>query len=164
MATTSITSPPKERNQISKMVAEAYKETKKSGKSVKSKLIGVVDPIRQTNDKYLPVHRRQYTLTESYNQKMSEKKEKPRKTRIPQKNTILAGLKPNPTVVEKPHLKTWAKNLKNTESTKTYENDKHIKTYPQKDDLEPVFHHNPQKNGYQKIIVSVSIYLNNFLT
>ena len=70
------------------LVHMVYKQTKENGKGVKNKLIGIVDPICQTDDKYNPPSRRTYTLTEGYNERMSEKKEKIHRRPIPQKDNI----------------------------------------------------------------------------
>ena len=143
------------------LVHMVYKQTKENGKGVKNKLIGIVDPICQTDDKYNPPSRRTYTLTEGYNERMSEKKEKIHRKPIPQKDNINFSSNAPAVSEYKYHIKTRPE--KNATSDKTYENDKHIRTYPKNDEIKGIFApfiHGGKKQVEPIIKVNVSTIIN----
>ena len=140
------------------LVNQIYKETLENGKVVKTKLIGVVDPICQNNDKYIPQSRKTTNLVDGYIERMSEKKEKIHKKPIPQKNNINYDMNPSLVNYEvKYHIKTRP-NEKNATSFKTYENDKHLKTYPPKDEMKSII--SPGKKQPTSTIIEPLIKVN----
>jgi hypothetical protein len=118
-----------------KLLMESYLQNCKDGDKIKDFLIKNHDPILQTEDRYIPPKTRGNILTEKYIKAMAEKPKKNPKRRIPLKNSMSSGLiviaenKKRQGIKMNPNIRT------NQDSTKSYENYKHMRTYKSKDNL-----------------------------
>ena len=122
-----------------KLLIEAYLQNCKDGEIIKDYLIKNHDPILQTEDRYIPPRTRGNILTEKYIKKMAEKpKRNPKKT-IPIKNNMSSGLIVITENKKKKGIRMNPKIRTNQDSTKSYENYKHMRTYKSKDNLKNFF-------------------------
>jgi hypothetical protein len=109
---------------------DSYKQTNKIAKEIKSKLKLNIDPINQNYDKYKPKNSKSNNLSQEYHKKMSEKKEKIRIKRIPQKDNLGKNLEILSTEYDKDHVK-FLKKHKNEQSTEK-PHKKLIRTFKEK--------------------------------
>lgn len=144
-----------------KMLTESYFQTKKDETSIKNYLAKNHDPILQKEDRYIPPRTRGNVLTEQYIKKMAEKPEKTHIKRIPLKNNLSSGV----IVIAEPNkrqgIKMNPKIRRNQDSMKTNENQKHLRTYKNKDNLKNFYFDNfnsvkQNQNNLEKIKASVS--------
>ena len=125
-----------------KMLTESYLQNKKDGDSIKNNLNKDKNPILQKDDRYIPPRTRGNVLTEEYIKKMANKPEKNHIRRIPMKNNLGSGVN----VVEVPKkregIKMNPKIRRNQDSMKTYETNKHLKTFQKPDTLKNFYFDN----------------------
>lgn len=123
-----------------KMLSESYQQAVKEGTSIKNFLGKNHDPILQKEDRYIPPRTRGNVLTEEYIRKMAEKPEKNHIRRIPLQNNLSSGVKVITESKKKEGIKINPKIQRNQDSTKSYENYKHIKTYKSPDTLKTFYY------------------------
>ncbi len=112
-----------------KLLVNNYNENRTDAENIKTFLCKNLDPICQKQDRYVPPRTRGNILTEKYIKKMADKPQKPRKKRIPLSTSLGSG--PIVTKEEKKNtgIKMNPKIRRNEDSTKSYENYKHMRTY-----------------------------------
>lgn len=118
-----------------KMLTESYFQTYKDGSSIKNFLAKNHDPILQKEDRYIPPRTKGNVLTEEYIKKMAEKPEKDHIKRIPLKDNLSSGVKVITEEKKNKGIKMNPKIRRNQDSTKSYEIQKHLKTYKKPDTL-----------------------------
>ena len=118
-----------------KLLIESYLQNCKDGEQIKDFLIKNHDPILQTEDRYIPPRTRGNILTEKYIKAMAEKPKKNPKRRIPLKNSMSSGLIVIAENKKKQGIRMNPNVRRNQDSTKSYENYKHMRTYKSKDNL-----------------------------
>jgi hypothetical protein len=112
-----------------KMLTQSYLQAYKEGNSIKNFLNKNQDPILQKQDRYIPPRTRGNVLTEEYIKKMANKPEKNHIKRIPVENNLTSGVKVITVNRKKEGIKMNPKVRRNQDSTKSYENYKHMRTY-----------------------------------
>lgn len=122
-------------NVYKKMLTQSYLQNKKDGTSIKNFLIKNRDPILQKEDRYIPPRTKGNVLTEEYYKKMVEKPQKNHMKRIPLKTNLASGVKVIAEPKKKQGIKMNPKVRRNQDSTKSYELNKHIKTFKKPDSL-----------------------------
>ena len=122
-------------NVYKKMLTQSYLQNKKDGTSIKNFLIKNRDPILQKEDRYIPPRTKGNVLTEEYYKKMVEKPQKNHMKRIPLKANLASGVKVIAEPKKKQGIKMNPKVRRNQDSTKSYELNKHIKTFKKPDSL-----------------------------
>jgi hypothetical protein len=122
-------------NVYKKMLTQSYLQNKKDGTSIKNFLIKNRDPILQKEDRYIPPRTKGNVLTEEYYKKMVEKPQKNHMKRIPLKANLTSGVKVIAEPKKKQGIKMNPKVRRNQDSTKSYELNKHIKTFKKPDSL-----------------------------
>lgn len=123
-----------------RMLTESYIQTLKDGNSIKNYLGKNHDPILQKEDRYIPPRTKGYVLTEEYIKKMAEKPEKNHIKRIPLQNNLTSGVKVATEPKKKEGIKMYSNIRRNQDSMKSYENDKHIKTFTKPDTLKNFYY------------------------
>jgi len=118
-----------------KLLMESYLQNCKDGEKIKDYLIKNHDPILQPVNRYIPPRTRGNVLTEKYIKKMAEKPKKNPKKTILLKNSMSSGLIVIAENKKKQGIKMIPKVRTNQESTESYENYKHMRTYKSKDNL-----------------------------
>ena len=121
--------------QNKKLLTESYLRTYKDGISIKNFLNKNLDPILQKEDRYIPPRTKGNVLTEEYIRKMAEKPVKAHIKRIPLTNNLTSGVKVIEVNRKKQGIKMNPKVRRNQDSSKSYENYKHIRTYKTPDTL-----------------------------
>lgn len=114
----------KNKNNYPNFTLDSYKQTNKIAKEIKSKLKLNIDPIIQNYDKYKPKNSKSNILSEEYHKKMSEKKEKIRIKRIPQKDNLGTDFSINQPLNNKFHIKFFNTYRNQQSEEKPY---KHLK-------------------------------------
>ena len=145
-----------------KLLIESYLQNCKDGERIKDYLIKNRDPILQAEDRYIPPRTRGYILTEKYIRKMAEKPEKNHMRRIPLKNSMSSGCIVVAKNEKKQGIKMNPKVRTNQDSTKSYEIQKHIRTYKSKDNLKNFYWDNfntVKENQLNKAKSNVRIYI-----
>ena len=146
-----------------KLLIESYLQNTKDGEKIKDFLIKNHDPILQTQDRYIPPRTKGNILTEKYIKKMAEKPKRNPKKRIPLKNSMSSGLiviaenKKRKGIRMHPQVRT------NQDSTKSYENYKHMRTYKSKDNLKNFYlddFNSVKENYLTRSKTNVSKYIN----
>jgi hypothetical protein len=112
-----------------KMLTQSYLQAYKEGNSIKNFLNKNQDPILQKQDRYIPPRTRGNVLTEEYIKKMANKPEKNHIKRIPVENNLTSGVKVITVNRKKEGIKMNPNVRRNQDSTKSYENYKHMRTY-----------------------------------
>ena len=118
-----------------KMLTQSYFQNYKEGHSIKNFLNKNQDPILQKQDRYIPPKTKGNVLTEEYIRKMANKPEKNHMKRIPMKNNLTSGVKVITVNRKKEGIKMNPKVRRNEDSTKSYENYKHMRTFKSPDTL-----------------------------
>ena len=145
-----------------KLLMESYLQNCKDGEKIKDYLIKNHDPILQPDNRYIPPRTRGNVLTEKYIKKMAEKPKKNPKKRIPLKNSMSSGLIVIAENKKKQGIKMNSKVRTNQESTESYENYKHMRTYKSKDNLKNFYFDNfnsVKDNKFIKTKTNVRKYL-----
>ena len=137
-----------------KLLMESYLQNCKDGEIIKDYLIKNHDPILQTQDRYIPPPTRGYILTEKYIKTMAEKPKKNPKRRIPLKNSMSSGLIVIADNKKREGIKIYPNIRRNQDSTKSYENYKHIRTYKKKDNLKNFYYDNFNSVKENKLVKS----------
>jgi hypothetical protein len=112
-----------------KMLTQSYLQAYKEGNSIKNFLNKNQDPILQKQDRYIPPRTRGNVLTEEYIKKMANKPEKNHIKRIPVESNLTSGVKVITVNRKKEGIKMNPNVRRNQDSTKSYENYKHMRTY-----------------------------------
>ena len=123
-----------------KMLTESYLQSCKDGTSIKNFLNKNHDPILQKEDRYIPPRTRGNVLTEEYIRKMAEKPEKNHIKRIPLTENLTSGVKVATENKKKQGIKMNPKVRRNQDSTKSYEIQKHLRTYKKPDTLKNFYY------------------------
>jgi hypothetical protein len=149
-----------------KMLTQSYLQAYKEGNSIKNFLNKNQDPILQKQDRYIPPRTRGNVLTEEYIKKMANKPEKNHIKRIPVENNLTSGVKVITVNRKKEGIKMNPKVRRNQDSTKSYENYKHMRTYKTPSTLKNFYFddfNSVKENEYQlkrnKSNVSIIIFL-----
>ena len=149
-----------------KMLTQSYLQAYKEGNSIKNFLNKNQDPILQKQDRYIPPRTRGNVLTEEYIKKMANKPEKNHIKRIPVENNLTSGVKVITVNRKKEGIKMNPNVRRNQDSTKSYENYKHMRTYKTPSTLKNFYFddfNSVKENEYQlkrnKSNVSIIIYL-----
>ena len=149
-----------------KMLTQSYLQAYKEGNSIKNFLNKNQDPILQKQDRYIPPRTRGNVLTEEYIKKMANKPEKNHIKRIPVESNLTSGVKVITVNRKKEGIKMNPKVRRNQDSTKSYENYKHMRTYKTPSTLKNFYFddfNSVKENEYQlkrnKSNVSIIIYL-----
>ena len=149
-----------------KLLMESYLQNCKDGEKIKDYLIKNHDPILQPDNRYIPPRTRGNVLTEKYIKKMAEKPKKNPKKTILLKNSMSSGLIVIAENKKKQGIKMIPKVRTNQESTESYENYKHMRTYKTPSTLKNFYFddfNSVKENEYQlkrnKSNVSIIIYL-----
>ena len=149
-----------------KMLTQSYLQSYKEGNSIKNFLNKNQDPILQKQDRYIPPRTRGNVLTEEYIKKMANKPEKNHIKRIPVENNLTSGVKVITVNRKKEGIKMNPNVRRNQDSTKSYENYKHMRTYKTPSTLKNFYFddfNSVKENEYQlkrnKSNVSIIIYL-----
>ena len=137
-----------------KLLIESYLQNCKDGELIKDYLIKNHDPILQTEDRYIPPRTRGNILTEKYIKAMAEKPKKNPKRRIPLKNSMSSGLIVIAENKKKQGIRMDPKKRINQDSTKTYENYKHMRTYKSKANLKNFYWDNFNSVKETKLVKS----------
>ena len=137
-----------------KLLMESYLQNCKDGEIIKDYLIKNHDPILQTQDRYIPPRTRGYILTEKYIKTMAEKPKKNQKRRIPLKNSMSSGLIVIADNKKREGIKIYPNIRRNQDSTKSYENYKHLRTYKKKDNLKNFYYDNFNSVKENKLVKS----------
>ena len=137
-----------------KLLMESYLQNCKDGEIIKDYLIKNHDPILQTQDRYIPPRTRGYILTEKYIKTMAEKPKKNPKRRIPLKNSMSSGLIVIAENKKREGIKIYPNIRRNQDSTKSYENYKHLRTYKKKDNLKNFYYDNFNSVKENKLVKS----------
>ena len=137
-----------------KLLMESYLQNCKDGEIIKDYLIKNHDPILQTQDRYIPPRTRGYILTEKYIKTMAEKPKKNPKRRIPLKNSMSSGLIVIADNKKREGIKIYPNIRRNQDSTKSYENYKHLRTYKKKDNLKNFYYDNFNSVKENKLVKS----------
>ena len=137
-----------------KLLMESYLQNCKDGEIIKDYLIKNHDPILQTQDRYIPPRTRGYILTEKYIKTMAEKPKKNPKRRIPLKNSMSSGLIVIADNKKRAGIKIYPNIRINQDSTKSYENYKHLRTYKKKDNLKNFYYDNFNSVKENKLVKS----------
>ena len=137
-----------------KLLMESYLQNCKDGEIIKDYLIKNHDPILQTQDRYIPPRTRGYILTEKYIKTMAEKPKKNPKRRIPLKNSMSSGLIVIADIKKREGIKIYPNIRRNQDSTKSYENYKHLRTYKKKDNLKNFYYDNFNSVKENKLVKS----------
>lgn len=115
--------------QYKNMLTQSYLQNYKEGCSIKNCLNKNQDPILQKQDRYIPPKTKGNILTEEYIKNMANKPEKAHKKIIPILRNLSSGLKVITVNKKKQGIKMNSKIRRNQDSTKSYENNKHMRTY-----------------------------------
>ena len=149
-----------------KMLTQSYLQAYKEGNSIKNFLNKNQDPILQKQDRYIPPRTRGNVLTEEYIKKMANKPEKNHIKRIPVENNLTSGVKVITVNRKKEGIKMNPNVRRNQDSTKSYENYKHMRTYKTPSTLKNFYFYDfnsVKENEYQlkrnKSNVSIIIFL-----
>ena len=149
-----------------KMLTQSYLQAYKEGNSIKNFLNKNQDPILQKQDRYIPPRTRGNVLTEEYIKKMANKPEKNHIKRIPVENNLTSGVKVITVNRKKEGIKMNPNVRRNQDSTKSYENYKHMRTYKTPSTLKNFYFddfNSVKENEYQlkrnKSNVSIIIFL-----
>ena len=149
-----------------KMLTQSYLQAYKEGNSIKNFLNKNQDPILQKQDRYIPPRTRGNVLTEEYIKKMANKPEKNHIKRIPVESNLTSGVKVITVNRKKEGIKMNPNVRRNQDSTKSYENYKHMRTYKTPSTLINFYFddfNSVKENEYQlkrnKSNVSIIIYL-----
>ena len=149
-----------------KMLTQSYLQAYKEGNSIKNFLNKNQDPILQKQDRYIPPRTRGNVLTEEYIKKMANKPEKNHIKRIPVESNLTSGVKVITVNRKKEGIKMNPNVRRNQDSTKSYENYKHMRTYKTPSTLKNFYFddfNSVKENEYQlkrnKSNVSIIIYL-----
>jgi len=118
-----------------RMLTESYLQNVIDGASIRNYLNKNKNPILQKEDRYIPPRTRGNVLTEEYIKKMANKPEKNHIRRIPLKNNLSSGVRVITVNLKKEGIKMNPKIRKNDISYKSYEDDKHLRTFKTKDNL-----------------------------
>ena len=137
-----------------KLLMESYLQNCKDGEIIKDYLIKNHDPILQTQDRYIPPRTRGYILTEKYIKMMAEKPKRNPKRRIPLKNSMSSGLIVIADNKKREGIKIYPNIRRNQDSTKSYENYKHLRTYKKKDNLKNFYYDNFNSVKENKLVKS----------
>ena len=137
-----------------KLLMESYLQNCKDGEIIKDYLIKNHDQILQTQDRYIPPRTRGYILTEKYIKTMAEKPKKNPKRRIPLKNSMSSGLIVIADNKKREGIKIYPNIRRNQDSTKSYENYKHLRTYKKKDNLKNFYYDNFNSVKENKLVKS----------
>ena len=137
-----------------KLLMESYLQNCKDGEIIKDYLIKNHDPILQTQDRYIPPLTRGYILTEKYIKTMAEKPKKNPKRRIPLKNSMSSGLIVIADNKKREGIKIYPNIRRNQDTTKSYENYKHLRTYKKKDNLKNFYYDNFNSVKENKLVKS----------
>ena len=114
----------KNKENLPNFTLDSYKQTNKMAREIKNKLNTNIDPINQKSDKYKPHTLRKSKLTEEYNKRMNEKKEKLSIKRIPQKDNLGTDFSINQPLNNKFHIKFFNTYRNQQSEEKPY---KHLK-------------------------------------
>ena len=125
-----------------KMLTQSYLQACKEGNSIKNFLNKNHDPILQKEDRYIPPRTRGNVLTEEYIKKMAEKPEKNHIKRIPLQDNLSSGVKVVTEDKKNKGIKMNPKIRRNQDSTKSYEIQKHLRTYKKPDSLKNFYFDN----------------------
>jgi len=125
-----------------KMLTDKYLQTRKEANSIKNFLIKNRDPILQKEDYYIPPRTKGNVLTEEYVKRMAEKPEKNHMKRIPIKVNLSSGVKVIAEEKKNEGIKMNPKIRRNQRSTKSYEIQKHLRTYKMPDTLKNFYFDN----------------------
>ena len=117
-----------ERKMYNDLVRRTYKDSRNERMYIKSKNTSI-DPICQTNEKYIQKLPKQNSLSVSYHSKFEEKEPKLHKVSIPQKTHIDSGMNYDNAHVKQTRRKIAFPNIRNKESNKTSTNNSHRKTF-----------------------------------
>lgn len=148
----------KNKDNLPNFTLDSYKQTNKMAREIKNKLNTNIDPINQKSDKYKPHTLRKSKLTEEYNKRMNEKKEKLSIKRIPQKDNLGKNLEILTTEYDKDHVK-FLKKYKNEQSTEK-PHKKLIRTFKEKN-LNNFYYDNFNSNKMNKNdIIRVNVRIN----
>ena len=149
-----------------KMLTQSYLQAYKEGNSIKNFLNKNQDPILQKQDRYIPPRTRGNVLTEEYIKKMANKPEKNHIKRIPVESNLTSGVKVITVNRKKEGIKMNPNVRRNQDSTKSYENYKHMRTYKTPSTLKNFYFddfNSVKENEYQlkrnKSNVSIIIFL-----
>ena len=122
-------------NLYKRMLTQSYLQNQKDSSSIKNFLVKNRDPILQNEDRYIPPRTKGNVLTEEYYKKMVEKPQKNHMKRIPLKANLGSGVKVITEAKKKTGIKMNPKIRRNQDSTKSYELNKHLKTFKKPDSL-----------------------------
>lgn len=149
-----------------KMLTESYLQACKEGNSIKNFLNKNLDPILQKEDRYIPPRTRGNVLTEEYIKKMAEKPEKNHIKRIPLQDNLSSGVKVVTEDKKNKGIKMNPKIRRNQDSTKSYEIQKHLRTYKKPDTLKNFYFDNfnsVKQNQYELAKHKSNVSYKNFL-
>ena len=153
-------------NLYKKMLTQSYLQNQKDSSSIKNFLIKNRNPILQKEDRYIPPRTKGNILTEEYYKKMVEKPEKNHMKRIPLKANLGSGVKVIAETKKKTGIKMNPKVRRNQNSTKSYELNKHLKTFKKPDSLKNFYLDNfnsVKENQYELARHKTNVSKNHFI-